>query len=578
MLSYPAFRKGLLLLLLIPLTLSCCKKDTTAPEEPAPAPLITTAGTPDGTPVTQTIGAAGGTLTSADGRMKLVIPAGALSEDREITMQPVTRQLPYGYGRAYRLTPHDISFAQPVTVTFYYEEDSIRNTAAELLGIAYQDQSGQWFSAGEALLDKTQHTLSVNTTHFSDWGYFPYFFIVPGETLVDPGAQLELKVLATIPDDFGDISGPDGVPLTQPAAPSIRYLGAWDYAGEGLLEGDGNKAHYEAPNTVPHINPEAVSVTVKMKGKGDFQLVSNITIRNDFHIDYMQVDETEKHAGGLDYDSRLWLYGSFGADPGPGKRTVTINNHAVTVAIWTPGWIACDIPTTGPGSSGMVEVTAEAKTTSKLLNEWVVNLYYEQKQSPDGALTKKVNVVLHLRGDAAGFFRTGQVPKVSETNLHSTCQGIIEMPSGTFSNHVTMDACGDYKVSWDAISHLVIERKLTGHTGDGLSGSVVNKPDGFDIKLRFYADNVLMTHRQFISCTSGSTLDHVPEYIQIEGFHEVTIPLRFSSTDDKALITAGQMPERTGSPAAGLYWDAPDYVPEQFTIKLHWDAAHPEFE
>lgn len=54
-------------------------------------------------------------------------------------------------------------------------------------------------------------------------------------------------------------------------------------------------------------------------------------------------------------------------------------------------------------SSGMVVVTSGAKTTSKKLDEWIVEMYYDQKQSPDGALTKKVNLVLHLRGDADGF-------------------------------------------------------------------------------------------------------------------------------------------------------------------------------
>lgn len=53
-----------------------------------------------------------------------------------------------------------------------------------------------------------------------------------------------------------------------------------------------------------------------MKRKGQFLLVSNITVRTDFHIDYMQVDETEESSGGLDYASRLWIYGSFGEDTG----------------------------------------------------------------------------------------------------------------------------------------------------------------------------------------------------------------------------------------------------------------------
>jgi len=59
----------------------------------------------------------------------------------------------------------------------------------------------------------------------------------------------------------------------------------------------------------------------------------------------------------------------------------------------------------------------------------------------------------------------------------------------------------------------------------------------------------------------------------IEGYHEVTIPLRFSGSGSDVSIKAGQMPTKTGSPAAGLYWDAPSYNPQQFTINLHWDEG-----
>ncbi|MFT3749993.1 MAG: hypothetical protein QM768_16875 [Agriterribacter sp.] len=156
-----------------------------------------------------------------------------------------------------------------------------------------------------------------------------------------------------------------------------------------LLKGQGNKAHYHAPNSAPKVNPEAVSVAVKMKRKGQFLLVSNITIRTEFHIDYMQVDEMEVHTGGLDYPSRLWVYGSFGEDPGKNKRSVKINNVTVTVALWTPGMIACDIPVSGPYASGMVEVASGTAVATKLLNEWLVNMYYDKVESPEGRLLKK---------------------------------------------------------------------------------------------------------------------------------------------------------------------------------------------
>jgi hypothetical protein len=292
----------------------------------------------------------------------------------------------------------------------------------------------------------------------------------------------------------------------------------------------------------------------------------------------MQVNETEVHTNELNYDSRLWIYGSFGEDPGKNKRSVKINNVDVMVALWTPGMIACDIPTFGPYSSGMVEVISGQTSAQKLLNEWSVDMYYDKKESPDGSLTKKVNLVLRFRGDAEGFFKQGQTPVVKETNLNKGSVGIIDMPAGVFTSHATMDGCGDYTVTWDAIHELKVERKKNTEAG-GLSGSVVNKPDGFDIKIRFMAEDVLMSHRKFVDCYTGGSNDHVPEAIEIQGFHETIIPLRFSQSDGKASIKAGEMPLKTGTGvASGLYFDVTDYVPDIFTTRLHWDEAHPKYE
>jgi hypothetical protein len=274
----------------------------------------------------------------------------------------------------------------------------------------------------------------------------------------------------------------------------------------------------------------------------------------------------------------MYVFGSFGNDPGITRRSVTLNNQPVAVAYWSPGLIACDIPASGPYSSGMVKVKSGEKTAEKLLNDWAVNLYYQQKQSPDGALTKKVNLVLHLRGDADGFLRTGQETVVSATDLNQNSRGVIEMPAGTFTSRVSMDACGAFTVNWDQIPQTFVDRKKTTDHGDGLYGTVVNKPDGFDVKIRFNVSDILNSHRKFVGCESGNTLDHVKEYISIEGYNNAIIPLRFTKAGSKTTIKAGRMQEKPTSPAAGLYWDAPSYPVSQFTINLWWDEAEPKYK
>ena len=66
------------------------------PNEEVPEP---TSWIPNGIPVSKTIGSGGGTV-SIDGAVEIEIPAGALSADTEITIQPVTNNAPNGNGNA----------------------------------------------------------------------------------------------------------------------------------------------------------------------------------------------------------------------------------------------------------------------------------------------------------------------------------------------------------------------------------------------------------------------------------------------------------------------------------------------
>src|SRR5688572_24481287 len=73
---------------------------------------------PIGAPATATIGAAGGTLTSTDGHLRLDIPAGALAADTAIEIQQI--EWPEGLGWALR--PDGLAFALPVGATLTFGE------------------------------------------------------------------------------------------------------------------------------------------------------------------------------------------------------------------------------------------------------------------------------------------------------------------------------------------------------------------------------------------------------------------------------------------------------------------------
>ncbi|WP_300601897.1 hypothetical protein [Niabella sp.] len=93
-------KKNVWICLFLFLVAACTKPDPASPV--ASAALVTAHGTPSGAAVTKTIGVSGGSIVSEDGNFSIIIPAGALAGDQEISVQPVINQLPAGYGRAYR--------------------------------------------------------------------------------------------------------------------------------------------------------------------------------------------------------------------------------------------------------------------------------------------------------------------------------------------------------------------------------------------------------------------------------------------------------------------------------------------
>src|SRR5688500_4580627 len=72
------------------------------------------------------IGPAGGTVTSPDGRVTLVIPANALTANTAISVAPegaVPLDPRAVTGSAYRVTPAGTQFAVPATLTLTYNPD-----------------------------------------------------------------------------------------------------------------------------------------------------------------------------------------------------------------------------------------------------------------------------------------------------------------------------------------------------------------------------------------------------------------------------------------------------------------------
>lgn len=280
-----------LLLAITFLAAACSKADKPGPN-PNPVPEIPTDAekTPVGTPIGQAeqkmIGTNGGTFTTADGRISLEFPAGALNAETNITIQPVTNNCPGGSGNVLRITPHNVNFNKPVKLSFSYSDTDYISSMPAAMTIAYQDSEGYWRAAENMVKDTANKKVWVTTKHFSDWALFKSVELVPYSAMVEPGGQVQLGVIK-----LADFKNDSLIPVPDPLKKRKGIVKEWNLAGAGTLvknAADGDAATYTAPNAIPDINPVAVSAVLNISGNWQFTLVSNIYIGNEglvFRID-----------------------------------------------------------------------------------------------------------------------------------------------------------------------------------------------------------------------------------------------------------------------------------------------------
>ena len=130
-------------------------------------PDSTAIGIPDGRLANKEIGPSGGTIMSADNRIELIFPAGALEQITLISIQPTTNFAPNGTGKAYWFNPSGIQFKKPVQLIFHYTDEEAETCPAELMGLAMQDKTGKWDFLDYEEWDSVSKTLKGFIHHFS---------------------------------------------------------------------------------------------------------------------------------------------------------------------------------------------------------------------------------------------------------------------------------------------------------------------------------------------------------------------------------------------------------------------------
>jgi hypothetical protein len=117
------------------------------------------------------IGIAGGNTATPSGNLTIAVPPGALSQDVTIKIETIAEVAPQGIGSTLKLSPEGTEFQKPVTLTFKYDEAELaqKKTYPELLRIVTREKGKDWEILNQVRLDKANKTISVETTHFSDW-------------------------------------------------------------------------------------------------------------------------------------------------------------------------------------------------------------------------------------------------------------------------------------------------------------------------------------------------------------------------------------------------------------------------
>lgn len=286
-----------LVLCCLSLLVGACKKDKKGEgQEPGPSgtPLVTEVPATTGPAIQQNVGEAGGTITSADGSISLVIPAGALTSSQTISIQPIENKLPSGVSKgAYRFLPEGLHFAVPVTVKLTYTDAEIAdlNSVPDFLCLATRQADGKWKKvAGAVTVNKNARTATATIEHFSDYSWFEQYALKVGNSLnegiyeIDPGQKVEISAVT-----FVEL---EGVAIL-PVALNIANAYNWKINGEStnisqygsLAAVSGSLAikRFEAPTHIaPNSNSNMVAISVEVKnpngGPGQFVLVANLRV------------------------------------------------------------------------------------------------------------------------------------------------------------------------------------------------------------------------------------------------------------------------------------------------------------
>ena len=306
-----------------------------------PNPLPTARGAAAGSAVTATIGASGGSLASADGRLALSVPAGALSSATALTIQPVTNLSWGGVGAAYRLGPDGTAFVKPVTLTFSLSDADLLAASLRGFSVCTQDSDGYWSWLPGVVRDDGRKSLSVPTTHLSDYSALQGLQLKPLSASIGESQSQSLSIQDCCEgclDDPADPLAPltktfpcSGISSYDPTR-GLIFTENWSVNGTPggnstvgtiLNEAGALESTYSAPSKAPNPPTVGASVEVSYRSSGKVALVSEITVGKPQSLSgTFSIDSTSVlgYTVRVEADATLTLY-----DDGPDETNYTLS-------------------------------------------------------------------------------------------------------------------------------------------------------------------------------------------------------------------------------------------------------------
>jgi hypothetical protein len=402
------FSLSILTLILIITAITCKKTNSvSSPNNNAQdtsKPQPTSIGTPVGSPTSKVIGTNGGVIVSADSSVELDIPAGALTKDTTISIQPITNNCPGGIVSAFRFSPNGLQFGQPVTLKFHYPDSILRTTISDLMGIAVQDSSGIWKAANKVTNDTVSHSISATIKHFTDYSPLELIKLEASDPAVPVNKEdpvfIEIYSYQDVQETNGNNNDLFTLSLTHYSGPPV----VWTV--NGIVNGNSQygtiNAHsavfttgpteviYKSPSTIPSTNnPVTISATINLTLAYNDLIFNKITVyTNVLIIDaqyfvqlYFESDSVNESGAYWNIIDSAWFMVYTNATKGTIDRP--LNWDASLIFLYNNG--TCNV-TRGPAAAGPIHVLDSGTVVVDPFNK-NINIIFNNALNPNYYVT-----------------------------------------------------------------------------------------------------------------------------------------------------------------------------------------------